>query len=110
MESRRPINATCPECRGPLTEVQDDGIVTYECLVGHRYSPDGLLRCHYDTEERTLWAAVVGLAETLELVRAVSPHMAPETARNLHQDAEDKVERANQVREILGSLKPYRLE
>ncbi len=42
-EQRRLINATCPECRGPLSAVTTGGIVEYQCLIGHRYSPQGLL-------------------------------------------------------------------
>ena len=109
METRRLIEATCPECRGPLTEIQDSSIVVYQCLVGHRYSPEGLLRAHYETEERTLWAAIVGLEEVETLVQAVSPHLIPEAAQNLRQDVEDKLEKANQVRRILDGLRAYHL-
>lgn len=109
METRRLIEATCPECRGPLSEVQDGGIVTYECLVGHKYSPQALLDAHYDTEERALWAAVVGLEEAEKLVQAVAAHLKPETAQDLRDDANDKKEGASQVRRVLDQLKAYRL-
>src|ERR687894_111967 len=49
MATSRLIEATCPECRGPLTEVVDDGVLGYRCLVEHRYSPMGLLAGHSET-------------------------------------------------------------
>jgi two-component system chemotaxis response regulator CheB len=109
VETRRLIEATCPECRGPLSEIEDDGIIVYQCLVGHRYSPEGLLRAHYETEERTLWAAVVGLEEVHKLVDAVAPHLSAETAQNVRNDAQEKLREANAVRRILDGLRAFRL-
>ena len=109
LETRKLIEATCPECRGPLSEVNDDGIVVYECLVGHRYTPDAVLRTHYETQERMLWAAVVSLEEATKLVLAVASHLSAEAARNLQDAADDKLDQAKRVRGILNDLKPYRL-
>jgi hypothetical protein len=39
MKERRSINATCPECRGPLVEVKDGDLAEHECLVGHAIHP-----------------------------------------------------------------------
>jgi hypothetical protein len=89
--------------------VNDDGIVVYECLVGHRYSPEGILRAHYDTEERTLWAAVVGLEEAEKLVDAVAQHIPSHIADNVRQDGEHKREQADEVRRVLNELRGYRL-
>lgn len=109
MEKRHLIEATCPECRGPLTEIEDDGIIEYECLVGHRYSLQGVLRAHYETEERALWAAVVGLEEAQRLVQAVSAHLQPEMVGNLQRDAEGKQQQAHEVRRVLNELRGYNL-
>jgi two-component system chemotaxis response regulator CheB len=109
METRRLIEATCPECRGPLTEIQDGELVVYECLVGHRYSPEALLRTHYEAEERALWAAVVGLEEAEKLVEAVTPHLSPETGKDLPRDGKEKRQQAQLVRQVLDQLKAYRL-
>lgn len=108
METRRLIEATCPECRGPLTEIRDGEIVEFHCLVGHKYSPEGLLLAHYETQERQLWAAVVSLEEASNLVNAVASHVGSEAARNLEQDADEKHEQARQLRKLLDRLKAYR--
>lgn len=109
MEKRELIEGTCPECRGPLTEVQDGALVEFHCLVGHRYSPEALLRAHYDAEERTLWSAVVGLEEATKLVQAVAPHVAAELVPGLESVAREKHEQAGLVRDILDRLKAYPL-
>ena len=109
METRRLIEATCPECRGPITEIQDGGVIEYQCLIGHRYSPEGILVAHYETEERALWEAVVGLEEAHKLVEAVAPHLTPETAGNVQRDGEDKRQQAGEIRRVLDQLRAYRL-
>ncbi len=78
METKELINATCPECRGPLTEVTHDGqLHEYECLVGHKYTAKALLDAHSETQERALWAAVVALEESTNVVDAVADRLEP---------------------------------
>ena len=101
------IDATCPECRGPLTAVADGGPLEFQCLVGHRYSPMSLLHEHYAAQERGLWAAVVALEESRNLVKAVSSYTSSEAQPNLQRDAERKSEQAKQVRAVLEDLRPY---
>lgn len=107
METRALIEGTCPECRGPLTELRDGDIIEFRCLVGHRYSPSGLLQAHYETQERALWAAVVSLEESPKFVQALASYLGPEAARILGALAEEKLEQARQVRKIIENLKPY---
>ncbi len=102
------IEATCPECRGPLTEIEDGEIVEYECLVGHRYSPEGLLHAHAGAQERALWAAVVALEEARNLVRVVGPRLAPEVRASLEYEADQKTRQAASVRDVLHGLTPFR--
>lgn len=109
VDTRRLIEATCPEYRGPLSEIQDDSIVHYECLVGHKYSAEGLLLARYETEERALWATVVGLEEAQKVVQGVAPHLPVEAAQNVRRDAEDNLEQAHQIRRVLDELRAYRL-
>lgn len=108
MELQRLIEATCPECRGPLTELDNDGIVEYRCLVGHRYSPLGILQSHYETQERALWAAVVSLEEATNIVHAVKRHVSLEQARDLTRQAEEKRQQAQALRTLLDQLRAFR--
>lgn len=104
---RQLIDATCPECRGPLAKVAEDGPLEFECLVGHRFSPMSLLHEHYSTQERALWVAVVALEESRNPVNAVSSYAPREALANLQAEAERKVEQAKQIRAVLEDLRPF---
>ena len=108
MDTKKLIEATCPECRGPLTEVREArDVAEYRCLVGHRYSARALLEAHSETQERTLWSAVVALEEASKMVRAVAPEFSPEVAERLREQAEKKQQQAEEVRAILQALDPF---
>lgn len=107
MESSRNINATCPECRGPLTEVQLNSIREYRCLVGHAYSPRSVLHAHSETQEKALWAAVVALEEAANLARIVSPQFAQPIPEKLEAQAVQKLQQATEVRGVLERLEPF---
>ena len=111
METTRFINATCPDCRGPLTEIiqslSDTVLHEYHCLVGHKYSAKGLLQAHSETQERALWAAVVALEEASNLVRDLGSEFRPELREILERQAQKKGEQANEIRAVLQSLEPF---
>lgn len=111
MDSKHPINATCPECRGPLSEmVQSDGdhrVREFSCLVGHKFSPRTLLQAHSEVQERILWSAVVALEEATSLVNAVQSEFKPEVTERLRDQARKKMEQAQRVRGVLEQLEPF---
>lgn len=104
------IDATCPECRGPLTEVRNGNLSEYHCLVGHVYTARTMLASHQETEERVLWSAVVALEEAPKLVEAIAPEFPPEIAERLKRQAEKKFKQAQCIREVLQDLDPFQLE
>ena len=107
-ETKKLIEATCPECRGPLSEVrQDQAIPEYTCLLGHRYSTLTLLDAHSDTQENALWAAVVALEEAATLAETVAPQFPAGVARNLHSAAEQKRRQALEIRDVLKRLERF---
>lgn len=101
------VFGTCPECRGPLEEIRDYGLVEFRCLVGHRYSPEGLLQAHYEAQERTLWSAVVALEEAQNLVNRVAHEIKPELVPSARQQAERDANSAKEIRKIIENLRPY---
>jgi two-component system chemotaxis response regulator CheB len=109
MPENRVINATCPDCRGPLTEVIEKGVREYRCLVEHRFSDIALLHAHSDTEERALWSAVVAREEAAVLADEIARH-SPAAAGHLLRQAEEKRRQAVIVRGVLDSLKPFSIE
>ena len=109
MTESRPINATCPDCRGPLSDVVEDGVHEYRCLVEHRYSALGLLQAHSETQERALWAAVLVLEEAAVLAHETARYL-PHLADSLIGDGEHKRRQAERIRAVLDDLRPFRLE
>ncbi len=103
------IEATCPECRGPLSEMKEDGPQQYRCLVGHAYSAAALLATHSETQEKQLWAAVVALEEAWNMVRAVRHNFSPEVAARLGRQAAEKRAQAQKLREVLEQLEPFQI-
>lgn len=110
METSVSIEATCPECRGPLSEHQVGSLVELRCLVGHSYSARSLLQAHSETQERALWAAVVALEETARLVDAVGPQFTAAEREALIRQVNKKASQALQIRSILEQLEPFELE
>ncbi|MBV9796044.1 MAG: chemotaxis protein CheB [Actinobacteria bacterium] len=58
---------TCPDCGGPLYIGHEAGTETFDCLVGHRWSPESLAEGHSAAVERALWLAIRSLDERSRL-------------------------------------------
>jgi two-component system chemotaxis response regulator CheB len=95
-EGAVPVPISCPECSGPLFEGQEGDLKTYQCLVGHRFSPASLEQEQGRHLETSLWNAVRGLYERAELLRRLARQrdngtVAPiylDRARSFEQQAE----------------------
>jgi two-component system chemotaxis response regulator CheB len=64
--SRVYSDLSCPDCGGPLYAKdadQADSAATFDCLVGHRWSPQSLFEDHSASVERALWLAIRSLEE-----------------------------------------------
>jgi two-component system chemotaxis response regulator CheB len=109
-QTKHIIEATCPDCNGPLSEIQEPGLRQYRCLVGHTYSPRSLLDSISEAQERSLWTAVVKLEESAKLVHLVSPQLPEVVAANLKRQADRKLQQAAAIRKILEQLEPFELE
>jgi len=78
--------------------------------VGHRYSAEGLLHAHAETQERALWGAVVALEEAKNLVDTVTAHLPTDIRASLEAEADHKLQQAGRVRDIIHELTPFRTE
>jgi two-component system chemotaxis response regulator CheB len=61
--SRSYSGLTCPECSGPLYVANGERTETFDCLVGHRWSPQSLIEEQGAAVERALWLAIRSLEE-----------------------------------------------
>lgn len=86
---------TCPECGGPLWQVDDDKLVRFRCHVGHAYNGDDLLEKQSRQLEAALWTAVRTFRERSVLSR----QLASRERRRGAEDAAGRFEESAQVAE-----------
>jgi two-component system, chemotaxis family, protein-glutamate methylesterase/glutaminase len=55
---RDQTDPVCPECGAVLTQRAEDGVLRWECRVGHRYPPETLIDARDGSAEAALWAAI----------------------------------------------------
>jgi two-component system chemotaxis response regulator CheB len=107
VQRKTSIDATCPECRGPLSVVRTDELVEVRCLVGHTYSPRTLLQAHGEAQEKALWSAAVALRETEAIVNSVSAELPTALVERLRVQVEKKQRQAEAVQAIIEDLEAF---
>ena len=110
MKTQQLIEATCPDCRGPMSLTDQDGLREYHCLVGHAYSAVGLLQAHSEAQEKAVWSAVAALEEATKLVEAVAMDLPPAAVERIEKQAKQKRQQAQEIRRILERLEPFGIE
>lgn len=110
-----PSPFTCPECNGPLWEFDDGSTMRYRCRVGHSYSEDAMVIEQGSAVEATLWAALEALEERAEFLRRVADRQGdrhPQLRDRFNGAAQDALERAELLREALGTRgeRPHALD
>jgi len=92
----------CPDCGGSLWERKDEGITSYRCFIGHRYSEPELHRQQNQKLEQALWIAVRMMEEKRNLLNKLSEQ---DQARGLVKISSDYVTRANEFEEYIQVIK-----
>jgi two-component system chemotaxis response regulator CheB len=110
-----PSPFTCPECSGPLWQLQDGEVVHYRCRVGHSYSEDAMVIEQGSAVEAALWSALEALEERGEFLhRLASRHreLRPQLHDRFSGAADDALERAELIRRALGAVgdRPHALD
>jgi two-component system, chemotaxis family, protein-glutamate methylesterase/glutaminase len=105
-KSRVYSDMTCPDCGGPLYFSQRAD--TYDCLVGHRWSPQSLLEGQSSAVERALWLAIRSLEDRARLTGRLA-HAARERGHVLSAaqfaDAANEAQRsADTLREAVNGM------
>jgi two-component system chemotaxis response regulator CheB len=103
--SRAYSGLTCPECGGPLYTGAEH---TFDCLVGHRWSPQSLFEEQSSSLERALWLAVRALDErrrlAARLAGAAQERGHPISANQFAAAAGEAGEAADAIREVVGGM------
>src|SRR5690348_14922737 len=58
---------TCPDCHGPLWEIQDGPLLRFRCRVGHAFTAESMFEGQVDNVEEALWMALNILEESEQL-------------------------------------------
>lgn len=77
-----PASIRCPECSGPIWEIDDPRVLRYRCEVGHAFTAQSLESGQAELVERALWSAVSALEEKAAVSRRIS-----DRSRTQHLDA-----------------------
>ncbi len=106
--SRSYSDLTCPECGGPLYLSRGERAEAYDCLVGHRWSPQSLFEEHSSSVERALWLAIRSLDErarlTGRLADAAEERGHVLSADQFAQAAEDAKRSADTLRDAVRAM------
>ena len=100
-----PSALTCPDCGGALWEVLEDGVLRYQCHVGHQYAPNNLDAAQRDSIDSALWSAVRVLEEHAELKRRMAQKAADRGLEHVsdgfEEGARDAHQQAQSIRSVL---------
>jgi len=98
---------TCPECSGPLYEIQDGPFTRFRCRVVHAYTAEGVLEGKTEALEEALYAAL----NTLEEGAEIAEKLAARARRNRQPRATERFEaRARKSREQAAAIRRVLME
>jgi two-component system chemotaxis response regulator CheB len=96
----------CPECKGTLFQLQEEGVTHYRCHVGHSYLSESL-SAEQETElEAALWTALRALKEHNELLKRMARRAEGQgfevTAQGYRRKMEEGAHQMELLRHVLG--------
>jgi two-component system chemotaxis response regulator CheB len=101
---------TCPECGGPLYHGPEHAADSYDCLVGHRWSPESLLEEQTSTVERAMWLAIRSLDERSRLTERLAESARSRgyriSAARFRAASEEAALAADAIRGATGKMNP----
>lgn len=99
---------SCPECNGPLWEIEDGKLLRFRCHTGHAYNADVLLAANADETERLLWNILRDYEQRGEIVRRMIAHEQEagheNTTRHLDESRGSADEKAALIRRLIDQI------
>jgi two-component system, chemotaxis family, protein-glutamate methylesterase/glutaminase len=62
----------CPECHGPLWEIEDGDMLRYRCHTGHAFTSDAMLEAQSTEADQILWSLLRAHQQRAEFVRRMA--------------------------------------
>jgi len=87
---------TCPGCGGVLRQRWENDVMWYQCHVGHRFSPEGVMLEQDDALEEQLWGTVALLKQKAEMSRTIAADARSPRATHIDPEYYEKQARAAQ--------------
>ena len=98
----------CPECKGPLWELNEGKVVKLRCRVGHTFTEETLEHEQGIALEGAMWTALTALIEKGDFSRRLAERFRRgghfETARRYELQARNALEQADLIRTALRNL------
>ncbi|PBB96798.1 protein-glutamate methylesterase [Mesorhizobium sp. WSM3862] len=63
---------TCPECHGPLWEIEDGDMLRYRCHTGHAFTADAIMEAQAIEADEILWSLLRSHQQRAEFARRMA--------------------------------------
>jgi two-component system, chemotaxis family, protein-glutamate methylesterase/glutaminase len=93
----------CPECSGPLYEIQDGHLIRYRCRVGHAHTSASVLASKSEALEDALYVALNVLEESAAMAERLATRSREHehAAARFDERAREARGRAKTIRRVL---------
>lgn len=101
-----PAGVSCPDCGGPLWEVDED-YPRFRCHTGHAFTPRHLVAGLQEQEERSLWVALRVMEERARMLKRLAKKDESSGLKHSHElfssKAVEAEQHVQQIRNLLNS-------
>jgi len=98
---------TCPECHGPLWEIEDGEMLRYRCHTGHAFTPDAVMEAQSAELEEILWSLLRAHQQRARFTRRIAQRLGAKgdahLIRQLNERAKEHEADAGMIERILQS-------
>jgi two-component system chemotaxis response regulator CheB len=95
---------TCPDCHGPLWEIQDGPLLRFRCRVGHAFTAESMFEGQADNVEEALWMALNILEESEQLYTRLASNERERQHRWTSEQFEQKLHTIKQRSAVIRRL------
>ena len=106
------VPVTCPDCGGPLWEMENQPVPRFRCHTGHAFRAESLVPGFSAVTERSLWTALRVMDEKTRMLERLAEdhqkrgHVGP--AKAFSERADEARQHAFEIRRLLTDAHPTR--